>query len=362
MRVHFVNENIGGHVTMHRHVKEALARYPDVEATIWDVPRDVFAARLFGARWPGLARLDLDLHLVRARLAQSELVRRHLARIELPDVMHLYTQNTGWRSTDTMRRVPTVVSIDASNSQNAYLLPHRRPTRFTPLTVAAGRTFERRVFDASRAIVAHSRWAADAVLASGVSAEHMHVVPFGIRVGAEIVPIRDDGAPRIVFVGMSMERKGGWRLLDLWRRTLRDVSRLVLVTPERVPPTDGLEVHNDVRQADGKLEQILASADVFVMPGDVDTFGYAILEAMAASLPAVVPRLAAIPEVVDDGVTGLLVPPGDDDALTNALRRLVSDVSERTTMGLAARRRVLERFDSRITTDALVEILRDAAA
>jgi glycosyltransferase involved in cell wall biosynthesis len=161
---------------------------------------------------------------------------------------------------------------------------------------------------------------------------------------------------------MSMERKGGWRLLDLWRRTLRDVSRLVLVTPERVPPTDGLEVHNDVRQADGKLEQILASADVFVMPGDVDTFGYAILEAMAASLPVVVPGLAAIPEVVDDGVTGLLVPPGDDDALTSALRRLVADEPTRAAMGAAARQRVLERFDAHVTTDALVEILRDVAA
>jgi glycosyltransferase involved in cell wall biosynthesis len=362
VRVHFVNENIGGHVTMHRHVKEALRRYADVEATFWDVPRDVLAARVFGASWPGLSRLDLDLHLVRTRLAQSELVRRHLAHVDRPDVLHLYTQNTGWLSTATMRRVPTVVSIDASNSQNAYLLPHRRPTRFTPLTIAAGRPWERRVFDAARAIVAHSNWAADAVIASGAPAERIHVVPFGIHVGDELVPTRDGGLPRIVFLGLSMERKGGWRLLELWRRTLRDVSRLVLVTPEHVPPADGLEVHNDVRQADGNLERILASADVFVMPGDVDTFGYAILEAMAGSLPVVAPRLAAIPDVVDDGVTGLLVPPGDDDALTTALRRLVSDADERTAMGAAARRRVLERFDARITTDALVEILRDVAA
>jgi glycosyltransferase involved in cell wall biosynthesis len=363
MRVHFVNENVGGHVTMHRHVKDALTRHADVEATFWDVPRDVLAARLVGARWPGLARLDLDLHLVRARLAQSELVRRHLAHLDpAPDVLHLYTQNTGWLSTGTMRRVPTVVSIDASNSQNAYLLPHRRPTRFTPLTVAAGRPWERRVFDAARAIVAHSRWAADAVIASGVPADRMHIVPFGIRVGDEAVSTRDGGLPRIAFVGMSMERKGGWRLLDLWRRTLRDASRLVLVTPEHVPPTEGLEVHNDVRQADGRLEQVLSSCDLLVMPGDVDTFGYAILEAMAASLPVVVPRLAAIPEVVDDGVTGLLVPPGDDYALTAALKRLVTDDGERKAMGAAARQRVLERFDSRITTDALVEILRDVAA
>ena len=363
MRVHFVNENIGGHVTMHRHVEEALARHTDVEATFWDVPRDVFLARAFGSSWPGLSRLDLDLHLVRTRLAQSELVRRHLAELApLPDVLHLYTQNTGWLSTKTMRRVGTVVSIDASNNQNAYLLPHRRPTRFTPLTVAAGRRWETRVFAAARAIVAHSQWAADAVIASGVPADRMHIVPFGISVRDVVTAARDDGPPRIAFVGLSMERKGGWRLLDLWRRTLRDVSRLVLVTPEHVPPGEGLEVHNDVRQGDGKLERILASADVFVMPGDVDTFGYSILEAMAMGLPVVVPRLAAIPEIVDDGVSGLVVPAGDDYALTTALRRLVLDRAERCAMGEAARQRVREQFDARVTTDALVEILRDAAA
>jgi alpha-maltose-1-phosphate synthase len=363
VRVHFVNENIGGHATMHRHVREALVRHADVEATFWDVPKNVFAARLVSASWPGLARLDLDLHLVRARLAQSALVRRHLGRLpESPDVLHLYTQNTGWLSAGTMRRVPTVASIDATNRQNAYRLPQRRPTRFTPLTVAVGHPWERRVFELSRAIVAHSHWAADAVLRYGVSPKRVHVIPFGIPVGAETRRVGDGGLPRIVFVGMSMERKGGWRLLDLWQRALRDVSRLVLVTPEQVPAIEGVEVHADVRPGDGKLERILAAADIYVMPSEIDAFGYAILEAMVASLPVVAPRQAAVPELVDHDVTGLVVAPGDDDALAVALRRLVLDADEREAMGASGRRRAAERFDARITTDALLEVLRDVAA
>jgi len=362
VHVHFVNENVGGHATMHFNVRRALAGHADVQATFWDVPRDVFAARLVGASWPGLGQLDLDFHLVRARLAQSELVRRHLARVESPDVLHLYTQNTGWLSTATMRRIPTVVSIDATNRQNAYRLPQRHPTRFTPLTVAVGHPWERRVFEASRAIVAHSRWAADAVIRYGISPERVHVVPFGIDVDVQVARIPHDGLPRIVFVGTSMNRKGGWRLLDIWRRSLSDVSRLVLVTPETVPAIEGVEAHADVRPGDGKLARILAEADVFVMPSEIDAFGYAILEAMAASLPVVAPGQAAVPELVDNGVTGLVVPPGDDDALAVALRRLVSDGSEREEMGAFGRQRALERFDARITTEALVEILRAAAA
>ena len=363
MRVHFINENVGGHATMHANVRRALVRHPDIEATFWDVPKDVLAARVVSASWPGLARLDLDLHLVRARLAQSALVRRHLGRLtDRPDVLHLYTQNTGWLSTGMMQRVPTVASIDATNRQNAYRLPQRRPTRFTPLTVALGHPWERRVFEASRAIVAHSRWAADAVAGYGISFRKIHVVPFGIDVGAEITRASDGGLPRILFVGTSMERKGGWRLLDIWRRRLRGTSRLVLVTPERVPHTDDVEVHGDVRPGDGKLEMILAAADVYVMPSEIDAFGYAILEAMAAALPVVAPGQAAVPELVDDGVTGLVVPPGDDDALGAALERLVADRGMREEMGAAGRRRALARFDAQTTTDALVEILRDVAA
>ena len=75
-------------------------------------------------RYPGLGRLDLDLQLIRARLAQSVVVRRHLDSLpETPDALHAYTQNTALLSVGYMRRVPMVVSIDASNRQNAYRFP-----------------------------------------------------------------------------------------------------------------------------------------------------------------------------------------------------------------------------------------------
>lgn len=362
MHVHFVNENVGGHATMHLHLRRALAAEPSVDATYWDVPRDVLAARVAGASVPGLARLDLDFHLIRARLAQSLLVRRHLASLDAPaDVIHFYTQNTALLSVATMRRIPAVVSIDATNRQNAYRIPHRRPTRFTPVGIAAGHPWERRVFRVARAVVAHSRWAADAVLDYDVPPDRVHVVPFGIEIRSQPHPQRDHDRPRIVFVGTSMERKGGWRLLRLWQESLSDVSTLVLVTPEPVPPADGVEVHGDVRPGDGKLERVLASSDLFALPGEIDAFGYAILEAMAASLPVVAVRQAAAPELVAEGATGLLAPPGDDEAYVAALRRLLEAPDERRAMGVEARRRVAEHFDAARTTAALVEILRGAA-
>ena len=81
-------------------------------------------------------------------------------------------------------------------------------------------------------------------------------------------------------------------------------------------------------------------ADVFCLPSRQEGFGIVFLEAMAAGLPIVAARAAAVPEVVADGECGLLVPPGDAEALSTALDRLIADAALRAQMGAAGRRKV----------------------
>jgi glycosyltransferase involved in cell wall biosynthesis len=363
VHVHFVSENIGGHATMHLHLRRALAESGAIRATFFDLPRAPFGRRLVGAPVPGLGRLDLDLQVLRAQLAQSVVVRRHLSGLaETPDALHAYTQNAALLSIGYMRKVPTVVSTDVTNRDNAYRIPYRRPTRFTPVLVPVSVACERRVYAHAHCVVAHSTWTADAILAYGIPDVRVEVIPFGISVPPVAPPDRDGGLPRIVFVGTSMERKGGWRLLRIWQRYLQAQTRLTLVTLEPVPPTPGVEVRNDVRPGDGKLEQILAGADIFALPGEIDAFGYALLEAMAASLPVVAPCVAAVPEIVLDGLTGLLVPPGDDEAFAAALARLAADPIGRQGMGLAGRARLVERFDAAVTTRQLIDLVSEVTA
>jgi glycosyltransferase involved in cell wall biosynthesis len=69
-----------------------------------------------------------------------------------------------------------------------------------------------------------------------------------------------------------------------------------------------------------------------------------ILEAMAAGLPVVASDVGAIPEIVENEVTGLLITPGDIDGLANAMRILLSDLSLRVRMGDTARKRIEERY------------------
>jgi starch synthase len=360
MRVHFVNENIGGHATMHQAIRLALREHPDVEATFYDAPPPTFARRLLSARIPGLPP-GSDFQALRDQLVRSGVVARHLLRAPVPDVLHVYTHNVALLSAKRLHEQHAVVSLDATNLQNAYRLPHQRAGRMTPVMLRPTMALERRVYAAATLVVAQSEWAAKSLREDyGVQASRVRTIPFGIAVPEERERVEDEGLPRITFIGRSMERKGGSRLLRLWRERLSTKSRLTLVTLEDVSEEPGLEVFNDIRPGDGRVDEVLASTAVFAFPTELDTFGYAAVEAMAASVPVVATDTAALGEVIDDGVTGLLVPPGDDGALVDALERLLADEALRRAMGDAGRRRVLERFDARVTTTALLDVLREA--
>ncbi len=100
---------------------------------------------------------------------------------------------------------------------------------------------------------------------------------------------------------------------------------------------------------DAKLA-LLTAADLFVLPSRSESFGIANLEAMAAGLPVVSTRVGAIPDYIDHGVHGLLVPPADVPALTAALQMLLEDPALRTRLGAQSRVRVADYDWSRVLT------------
>jgi glycosyltransferase involved in cell wall biosynthesis len=87
------------------------------------------------------------------------------------------------------------------------------------------------------------------------------------------------------------------------------------------------------------LARAYASSDVFLFPSDTETFGNVTLEAMASGLPTVCAEAVGSRDLVNDGATGRLCPPGDVAAFTEATRDLVRTASLRNRMGTAAFRR-----------------------
>jgi glycosyltransferase involved in cell wall biosynthesis len=97
-----------------------------------------------------------------------------------------------------------------------------------------------------------------------------------------------------------------------------------------------------------RLAEEYVNADCFCLPSVQEGFGIVFLEAMAAGLPIVACRTAAVPEVVADGVTGLLVPPESPERLTDALEEILTDSARRKEYGEAARQRALEFNSPRV--------------
>jgi glycosyltransferase involved in cell wall biosynthesis len=101
----------------------------------------------------------------------------------------------------------------------------------------------------------------------------------------------------------------------------------------------------------------LASFDLFVYPSVREGLGSTLLDAMAFGLPIIASRAGGIPEIVEDGVNGLLIPPEDPDALVSALERLLDDPAQRASMQ-SANRAAAARYGSDRMTDAYESIYR----
>ena len=103
-------------------------------------------------------------------------------------------------------------------------------------------------------------------------------------------------------------------------------------------------------------EALLAAADLAVLASHWEGCPVNLLEAMRAGRASVATEVGGIPELIDDGVEGLLVSPGDPSALANAIAGLLKNPDRREAMALAARRRFLERFTVERMVDRLTEI------
>ncbi|MGB6453939.1 MAG: glycogen synthase [Streptosporangiaceae bacterium] len=168
----------------------------------------------------------------------------------------------------------------------------------------------------------------------------------------------DPGRPSVAFVGRITRQKGLPVLLRA-AELLEPGAQLVLCAGQ----PDTAELQAEVtRLVDGlratrggviwipgmlakaEVVQILSQATVFVCPSQYEPLGIVNLEAMACGCAVVAAAVGGIPEVVADGVTGLLVPPGDEAALAAAINSLLSDPQRAASLGARGRERAVAEF------------------
>ena len=100
----------------------------------------------------------------------------------------------------------------------------------------------------------------------------------------------------------------------------------------------------------------MAASDVIVVPSHYESFGIVLVEAMALARPVVASTAGSIPEVLEEGVHGYLVPPGHADLLSQRIRDMVQNPIGAQRMGEAARQRVLQRFTADYMADQIAQL------
>ncbi len=106
----------------------------------------------------------------------------------------------------------------------------------------------------------------------------------------------------------------------------------------------GIHSHVHFLGKQERVSELLALADLLLMPSELESFGLAALEAMACKVPSIATGVGGVPELIDDGVTGLLFPVGDIDAMAAAALSLLADPSRLQAMREAGRRTAQKRF------------------
>jgi starch synthase len=359
----FINSGILGHNSVFKLLRESTARDSELEAVHINLNDDLttkdriirraFCFRCFGRT--KLSQLNLDFARWRQELHAGVLAARRIRACERSgtrfDVLHFHTQATAYASLRRMKRTPSIVSIDCTQG----LAREEASSRLAKSTYLPNIAHDGAVFRAASAIISISRWAAnDLARAYPDCADKVHVMPYPVRLESfaeEWIQERhthsmsdSDARVRVLFMGGDFNRKGGRELLAAWREgSFAKDAVLDLVTDWPITENElpsGVNLIRNVAPFTPQWSELWRRADIFAMPTRSEAFGMVYQEAAAAGIPSIGSSLNAIPEIIEDGVTGLLVPPGDVSQLVPALRTLVQSTELRRRFGTAARKRI----------------------
>ncbi|MGH3914898.1 MAG: glycosyltransferase family 4 protein [Pseudonocardiaceae bacterium] len=257
------------------------------------------------------------------------------------------------------RRLPVVVHIHGAEFATFY----DRSPRWLKWLIST-------TLNHSGAVVALGRGPA-LRLAEIAPSARISIIPNAVRIAGPMAEPAVGEALQVVFLGAIGERKGTFALLDAWAKIIAELppgtARLTLAGDQEVDRARdtiarlGLAATVHLRRwlSPAEVDRLLSSSQVLVLPSLSEGQPMAILEAMAHGLCVVASDVGGIPDVIENGVHGLLVPPADPQSLESALRQVITDPTIRRRLGAAALQRARREFDVDIVWQQLDALYRE---
>ncbi len=240
-------------------------------------------------------------------------------------------------------------------------------------TVAVVHATDRKTwFQHAKYLIAVSGGVKDALIEQGIAPKKIEVLYYGIDLDQYIAPL-DSAAAKIALglpadartvgvVASLIPRKGHRFLLEALKNLEASIGPVhALFAGEGELEAELRAQAREMGMAERvhflgfrrDIPEIVCAMDVFVLPSLKEGLSIALMEAMALEKPVICSEIAGLPEVVRDGETGFLVPPGDSSALQNALERLFADENLRQQLGHDARCFLEEHFEQSACLDAM---------
>lgn len=256
----------------------------------------------------------------------------------------------GW-----MRETPFVSFHDCNVILSHKGGPYAHGSHYSGRVLDKTISQEKMVYEQARLIFTASNWLKNSLVTDfGISPEKVITV---FR-GTNIQPInfnKDYNGRTILFVGKNFKRKGGHILLKAFKLVRRELSdaRLIIIGPNIPIDEPGVEVKGLVTDKE-MLKKYYQQASVFVMPSLFEPFGIVFLEAYAFKTSCIGTNICAIPEIIDEGKSGFLIPPNDYKILADRMLILLKDTHLSKKMGSYAFEKVKKVFNWDTVVDKML--------
>lgn len=307
--------------------------------------------RVVGGQSRMISRWGLPLYVANV---MTWIVR--LGRLR-PDVVHLNYSGYG----PSLALAARLCGIPVVSRAGGEYIPRNRSNRWIDAYVANCEPHARSLLGsplADRVVVAGDLFRRDRILEPTTLARPL--------------PTGRDGRVRFLFLGQLVERKGLTTLVEAFAEAEVDADLLLVggdwdegdypAEIRRLVDRLGLRDRVFLENHRPDVVALLARCDVFVLPSLSDARPRSIIEAMFHGLPVLSTRVGGIPTLVEDGVTGLLVPPGDPRSLAEAIRLCAGSRELRARLGEAGRRRAESEFRPERAAENYVRLYRELSS
>ena len=308
-------------------------------------------------RWKFKYHLNLGYYRQMTRAA-----KRKIANIN-GDAYQVIVQVGAWYDM-TNYKDKRVVSYHDGNLATLLRSPYGYPS-IGDRHIHRALTYERDLYHCIDLIFPMSKWLAGSFIKdNGVSPRKVFPIGAGINLPyVRNATSKSYDAPRILFVGRDFSRKGGKDLLEAFRQVRMELkdAELTIIGPHLVSPPAGVRCVGFLSKTSQEdLERLLDEyqrATLFVMPSLYEPFGIAFAEAMAHKLPCIGTNICAMPEIIDNGQTGYLVPPGAPAALAERIVTLLKDPAMCREFGEQAYHKYQQQFTWQVVVERMYEVI-----